>query len=70
MIMTTSTQFKWKIGAKYEFNDVPGTYTLLGMDGSTNYKYTYAVFVSQQQNKRRRIKAQLAKELLKYESNA
>jgi len=68
--MTTITKFKWKIGAAYEFKDVSGTYTLLGMDGSTNYKYTYAVFVSQQENKRRRIKAKLAKELLKHESNA
>jgi hypothetical protein len=62
-------QFKWKIGATYEFKDVVGAYTLLGLDGSTNYKYTYAVFVSQEQNKRRRIKAQRAKELLKYEGN-
>lgn len=67
--MTTSTQFKWKIGATYEFTDVVGIYTLLGLDGNTNSQYTYAVFVSQEQNKRRRIKAQRAKELLKYEGN-
>lgn len=67
--MTTSTQFKWKIGATYEFTDAVGVYTLLGIDGNTNSKYTYAVFVSQEQNKRRRIKVQQAKELLKYESN-
>jgi hypothetical protein len=63
-------QFKWKIGEEYKFKDVSGKYKLLGIDGKTNYKYAYAVFVNEKENKRMRIKEMVAKDLVLHESNA
>jgi hypothetical protein len=35
-----------------------------------NYKYAYAVFVNEKENKRMRIKEMVAKDLVLHESNA
>lgn len=63
-------EFKFRVGHKYNFSDVRGTYVYLGMDGNANNKYTCAVFVEEGQKTRRRIKVKDAKELINHESNA
>ena len=63
-------QFKWKIGGEYKFKDVSGKYKLLGIDGRTNYKYSYTIFYNEENNKRRRILNETAKKLIQHESKA
>lgn len=57
-----------RINSIYNFSDIKGDYKLIGIVGSTNYEYATAVFYCSELNKRRRLKVNEAKRLLRNDS--